>query len=145
MEVKVEYDSGLKDDEICIRISPNCVNQENIIQILSDEVIDITGKIDEKIYLLSVDQIESFYTLGQNIFASSQGNEYKIKEKLYEIEKRYENKNFMRISKSTIVNIKMIDYISPSINRQLMFKMVSGEKLYSSRSYNSKIKERIGV
>ncbi len=145
MKVKIEYDSSLNSDEIHLKISPDCANKDNILKILSNEVSSVTARVGEKIYFLNLNDIESFYSLEQSVFALSNNTEYKIKEKLYEIESMFENKNFMRISKSTIINIKMIDYLSPTFNRTLMFKMKSGKTLYSSRSFNTKIKERIGV
>jgi len=145
MKVNIEYDLSLKNDEVYIKLSPDCVNKERIVRLLNDDSNVVTAKINEKIYFLDLDEIESFYSFEQSVIAFSQNKEFKIKDKLYEVEMKFESMNFMRISKSTIINIKKIDYIAPTFNRTLMFKMISGETLYSSRSYNTKIKERIGV
>jgi DNA-binding LytR/AlgR family response regulator len=51
----------------------------------------------------------------------------------------------MRISKSVIVNIKKIEYLAPAFNKKLIFKLESGKEEYSSRTYYTKIKEKLGV
>lgn len=126
MSVFFEFDSSLASDEVYIRLSPHNTNREYLLQIVSDGDMNLSGKIENKTYLLKINEIESIYADGNYVLVNSGGTEYKIREKLYEIEKKLMYRNFMRISKSVIVNIKMIDYMAPSFNRQILFKMSSG-------------------
>lgn len=143
--VKIEYDSSIKDDEVHIKVSPTNKNVEEIIGSIENNVSTIIGKKDDRIYFINRNEIEMIYSMNNDVFAYYENSEYKIKYKLYEIEETFNSKLFLRISKSTIVNIKKIDYVSPSLNRLLLFKMESGQELYSSRSFNKIIKQKLGV
>ena len=73
-----------------------------------------------------------------------QNQEYKIKEKLYEIETILYEKNFIRINKSQVINKYGIKTIIPSFNSRINLVMKNDDILYVTRVYSSRFKEFIG-
>ena len=63
----------------------------------------------------------------------------------YEIEEKYQFTDMMRISKSTIVNLKKIDSLKPDFGGKILATMENGEKLYISRQYSPLLKEKLGI
>ena len=83
--------------------------------------------------------------MDNKVFAYCEREVYEVKEKLYEIEERFEHSDFQRISKSVIVNVSVIDYISPLIGSRLEAKLKNGEKVIISRQYVPELKKKIGI
>ena len=146
MKINLRYDDKLGADEIVLLVSPDNENAQGLIQALNVKDADcVAGKIGEKIYLVDLKDVELFYSYDGSVMFSANGSEYKANEKLFELEQKYGNKSFMRISKSAIVNIKKVEYLAPAFNKKLIFKLEDGKEEYSSRTYYTKIKEKLGV
>ena len=146
MKINLQYDEKLGADEIVLQVSPDNENAQSLVQALQGKDINcVAGKIGEKIYLVDLEDVELFYSYDSGVMFSANGSEYKANEKLFELEHKYGHKSFMRISKSVIVNIKKIEYLAPAFNKKLIFKMESGKEEYSSRTYYTKIREKLGV
>ncbi len=146
MKVNLMYDSDLNDDEIVLKISPNNKKADTIMKAFGEKDIDlIAGKLNDRIYLIELKDIECFYTYDNGVVFFSKGSQYKINEKLFELQQKYETRNFLRISKSVIINIEGVEYLVPDFNKKLIFKMNSGRQEYSSRSYYNEIKNKLGV
>lgn len=64
--------------------------------------------------------------------------------KLYELEEML-GENFMRISKSTIVNLKEIASVEPSFNAMMYLVMKNGCKDYITRTYLAQFKRYLGL
>lgn len=59
---------------------------------------------------------------------------YSCSGRLYKIEELM-GSGFLRISKSTIINLKYLDSVEPSFNRMMLVKLKNGSKDYVSRKY----------
>ncbi|MDN9008806.1 LytTR family DNA-binding domain-containing protein [Brevibacillus laterosporus] len=69
------------------------------------EVID--GYLQQQIYMLKITDIYFVYSEGTKVYFSTDEYEYESKRKLYELEDLLK-KNFVRVNKSTIVNVPKI-------------------------------------
>lgn len=95
----------------------------------------------EIIHYSKIIYIESF---GHNIILNTLQNEYKIREKLYEVEGILMDKNFIRINKSTIVSKSGIKKIKPSLNGRIDLVLKNDKVVYVSKNYSKQFKEFIG-
>ena len=86
-------------------------------------------------YIDSVDNKTFMYCLGQV---------YEAKEKLYEIEE-LAFADFLRVSKSIILNLRKIDYLKPALSGRFEATLTNGEKVLISRSYVKALKEAYGM
>ena len=105
----------------------------NSIMGISNSIKQIIGTKDNKIYLLTVDEIICFYSEDKNNYCKTKNGIFKIKEKLYELEEKLSKGDYVRISNSCISNLKYVDSFDTSIigTIEVMFK--DGSKEYVSR------------
>ena len=82
---------------------------------MSNPAKQIIGTKDNRIYLLTMDEIMSFYSEERNNYCKTQNGIFKIKEKLYELEEKLTKGNYVRISNSCIINLKYVDSFDTSI------------------------------
>lgn len=146
MRVKIEIESGLEEAEIVIRCSQldeSVVNLQNYITQLSGGEKTLCLYRGETEYYVPVKEIYFFETEGKVIHAHTAQDIFETPYKLYELEELLPG-GFMRISKSTIVNL---DYIY-SITRNLTASSVvefagSNKRALVSRSYYKALTERL--
>ena len=83
--------------------------------------------------------------MDRDVFAYKTSGVYRIRKTLYELEDDLKEKLFVRISKSTIVNIKAVKSIAPEDFRRVKLLLRNGEYLIVSRSYANGFKQAIGM
>ena len=87
--------------------------------------------------------IEYIEALDNDVFVVLGKERYYVLEKLYVLESLLEEKNFVRVSKSFLVNIAKIDYIKPLINSKLKLVMCNGDAIEVNRTYIKSFKEKM--
>ncbi len=95
------------------------------------------GKQMERFQL---EQVYYFEALDDRLFAYTKNAVYEMKQKLYEIEEAYKECHFVRCSKSVVLNLMLLESISPALNGRFWALMKNGEKLMISRQYAPKVK-----
>lgn len=100
---------------------------------MSNPAKQIIGTKDNRIYLLTMDEIMSFYSEERNNYCKTQNGIFKIKEKLYELEEKLTKGNYVRISNSCIINLKYVDSFDTSIIGTIEVIFKDGTKKYVSR------------
>ena len=105
----------------------------NSVMRISNSIKQIIGTKDNKIYLLTIDEIMYFYSEEKNNYCKTKNGIFKIKERLYELEEKLSKGDYVRISNSCIINLKYVDSFDTSIigTIEVMFKDWSKE--YVSR------------
>ena len=86
--------------------------------------------------------IESF---GDDIYIHNANEKYRTSERLYQIEEDLKTKDFVRISKSVIVNIAKIKFINPALNAKLKLDLRNGHVLEVNRSYVSTFRTALSL
>lgn len=89
----------------------------------------------KEMYQIRLDAILYFEAVGENVFAYTKGNVYEIKYRLYKIEEVVKALDYVRVSKSLLVNMKKIDSISSADGGRKNIHMVNGETVVASRMY----------
>ena len=105
----------------------------------------LTGIRDGETYLLEPKSILYADTVDKKTFLYGQREVYETPLRLYEIEERLSGYDFVRVSKSAIVNLGAVRSIRPEINGRLLMTLVNGEALEASRLYANNIKDMLGV
>lgn len=104
----------------------------------------IVGKYNNRYEIIHYSDILYVESFGHDIILHTRDKTYSIKEKLYEIEGIYEDKGFIRINKSCVVNKNQIKEIKPTFNTKIELLMNNKQKLEVTRSYYNRFKEFIG-
>lgn len=87
---------------------------------------DITLLEFKDIYMLRVEE--------KQVKVYTQSSTYLIKKPLYQVEETLTS-NFVRISKTTIVNLKKIERVAPSLRGMMFIELKNGLKDNISRKY----------
>lgn len=115
-----------------------------VLKELNSTIDNIVGKYRDRYEFIPYQEIVYIESFGHDVICYTLEKEYAIKEKLYEIEGLFEDKGFIRINKSCIVNKWQIKEIRPSFNMKLILIMKNNHKLEVTRSYYYQFKEFIG-
>lgn len=145
MKITIETPIEGQEDEVIFR----CANlDEKLLKIISSLKSDqgsLTGYSDDCIVKLNPKDILYFESVDNKVFAYSRKNVYEIRKKLYEIEEEFLNSDYMRISKSAIINISKIAYVKPILNGRFEAKLKNDEKIIISRQYVNELKKRLDI
>ena len=107
-------------------------------QINSDVVL---GCREESFELIKTKDVFYFKTENDFTFCQTVNESLKVKLKLYEVEKNFKDKGFIRINKSTVVNILKINEIVPWFGGRILLRFDSlQDKLEVSRNYTKDFK-----
>ena len=105
-----------------------------IIALLNEEDLIILQPKD--IYMVRVEN-------GDTIIYGKQ-QKYRSRKRLYELGQQL-GKQFMQISKSTLINLSYMDSIEPGFSGTLLLKLRNGCKDYVSRTYLPEFKKYLGL
>ena len=111
----------------------------------SDDVSDMMAvKKGSDIALLQLNEIYMFRVEDKQVKVYTQNGEYQIKKALYQIEDAL-NSDFVRISKTTIVNLRKIGRVAPSLKGMMFIELKNGLKDNISRKYLPGFKEALDL
>lgn len=144
MKITIEVAKPGEEDEIIVRCASLDERLLKMIQSLRVED-QLTGYIEDKIVKLPLKEIYYFEAVDNKVFAYTAKETFEIRKKLYEIEQDYEQTDFLRISKSAIVNVSKIAYVKPIFNGRFEAKLKNDEKIIVSRQYVSSLKKKIRI
>ncbi len=100
---------------------------------------------ERKTYFLEPQNIELVRTEGREIVCYDKcKNRYSLNRPLYELE-HILGTEFVRISKSAIINIRQIHHVEAGFNGTMELVMKNGITDYISRSFRKSFKERLGL
>lgn len=99
------------------------------------------AKKDNQYYFINSSDVLYFESVDNHTFLYTQDDVMEIKQRLYELEEILSDKDFIRISKSIIVNINKIKSLKPEINRTILVTMCNGEFLHISRKYVQSVRK----
>ena len=148
MKVEIKIDKGYIEP-ICIihtaNLSPELVTLVDIIEGADTQPFLLIAKKDEKSYIIKPDDIDIIRTEGGVVKCYDRlGQDFYVAKPLQELLECLPN-NFIRISKSAIVNVNRIDHLSSSFNRTMYIIMKNSVNDYVSKKYLKDIKNRLGL
>lgn len=144
MKIIVETNSHVQLDEVVIR----CREENDLVrkikkyaESLDDTIMPFYQREHE--YYLNLNDILFFETEANSISAHTVSDIFYVKYKLYELENILP-KNFIRVSKSTIVNINHIYSINRNITSSSVIEFSKTHKqVFVSRFYFKNLKEKM--
>jgi len=143
MKIKIEIDENLIEEEIVIR--GKCLTEEmTAVQKAVSEVLSrkqtLTFYKNEVEFYIPLEDILFFETEEGVIRAHTVSDVYTVKYKLYELE-RVLPRNFIRVSKSTILNVAKIYSVERNLTASSVASFMGTHKqVYISRYYSKALK-----
>ncbi|MBQ7775680.1 MAG: LytTR family transcriptional regulator DNA-binding domain-containing protein [Lachnospiraceae bacterium] len=145
MKITIEVPKPGEEDEIIVRCAALDDKLMNLIYSLKSDQDKLTGYVEDKIVKLAPKDIYYFESVDNKVFAYTAKGMYEIHKKLYEIETEYAHTDFLRISKSSIVNVAKIAYLKPIFNGRFEAKLKNEEKIIISRQYVLELKKKLEI
>lgn len=146
MQIKIELNSMYKEPEIVIFTAEMSADIERVFKLLSDEKPKIIAGIkDDKVEVIEPADIIRIYANSKKVFAVTDKGEYMLKLRLYEAEERLNTDEFVRISKSEIINLKKVKSFDLNFSGTICVRLLNNEVTYVSRRYVSEIKRVLGM
>lgn len=145
MDIKVELDKNLSENEIIVKCREENKVVKNILEYAKNNLETIVVSTEEQMYKVSILDILYFDSVDNKTFVYLEDNVYTYELKLYEIEETLYKNEFIRISKSCILNLNALKSVKRMINGRLIATLKNGEDVVINRSYVKSFKERFGV
>ena len=146
MQIKIEFNKAYKEPEIIILTDKMTDDIDRIFKMLSDEKSQIIAGIkNDKVEVLEPNDIIRVYANSKKVFAVTDKGEYMLRLRLYEAEERLSLNQFVRISKSEIINLKKVNNFDLNFAGTICVRFFNNEVTYVSRRYVSEIKRVLGV
>lgn len=146
MKVNLFISGDIEEPHADIHTSELTDNISKAVSILeNDDASDmIAVKKDSDMVLLQFSEIFMFRVENREVKVYDENSDYLIKKPLYRLEELL-NTDFVRISKTTIINIKKIARVAPSLRGMMFVELKNGLKDNISRKYLPGFKEALGL
>ncbi|MCL2719224.1 MAG: LytTR family transcriptional regulator DNA-binding domain-containing protein [Lachnospiraceae bacterium] len=143
MKISIEEIPGAREEEIVIRCHAIDEGIYQIINRIKTPEDTVIGFLGNQIHRISPRDVFYFEAVDNKVFIYTKNEVYESKQKLYEIEEMYGSRFFLRTSKSMIMNIKKIKYVSPAFNGRFEACFINDEKQIISRQYVGALKSKL--
>ncbi|MEH2959141.1 LytTR family DNA-binding domain-containing protein [Candidatus Merdisoma sp. JLR.KK006] len=146
MQVEIKMDSAYTEPKVILMTASMTEEVQRILKKLSEDVPQIiSGSRDEKIEVLHQEDLIRIYADAGKIFAVTEKGQYVLRLRLYELEERLGDRQFVRISNSEIINLRKVDHFDLSFTGTICVSLSNGTTTYASRRYVSRIKKILGI
>lgn len=145
MKITIEDLPDGGEDEIIIRCKQVDEHLLKLVYALKAGQEKLTATKGTDIVQVIPRDIFYFEAVDNKVFLYLEKDVYETKQKLYELEERFRGTDFVRVSKSAILNLSKVKSLSPAFNGRFEATMKNGEKLIVSRAYVPVLKEKLGL
>ena len=144
MKVTVEERPGLEQTEVSIRCPRLDAQITRLIELLRLSDARLTGEKDGETCILDEAEVLYIDTVDRGTFLYTVDGVYQTRLRLYELEEQLACRDFLRVSKSVIVNFAQIRSLRPDFGGRMRLTMSNGEVVVANRQYVPVIKEKLG-
>jgi DNA-binding LytR/AlgR family response regulator len=145
--VKVNIDISAEYREPFAVIHTDKVTDEiqRMIDVFSSSETPVTAlQNEEDIVVLQPKEIYMVRVEDGDTIIYGARQKYRSRKRLYELAQQL-GKQFMQISKTTLINLSYMDSIEPGFSGTLLLKLKNGDKDYVSRKYLPEFKKYLGL
>ena len=143
MKLNISQSDEYSDVEITIHCSTIDKSLERLIEQIRLYGFALHGKKDGITTLIPPEEVFYFESIDGKTFLYKEKDVFESDLRLYEVEERFCNGTFVRISKATILNIKKLKSFRTQFNGKLEAYLLNGERLEVNRHYVPELKERL--
>lgn len=145
MKINLDIDGKYDDTEVIIR-APHLNNDiERMVAMMRMIDMQIAVRKDNETYLLETEKILYIEAVDRKTFVYTNSENFESELKLYEIEQELTERDFLRISKNSIVNLRKIKSLKTDVNRKIRITLQNGEQIVVSRMYSDELRKKLGL
>lgn len=145
MKLFLQEDKSLR--ETIIEITYNVLDRrvEKLMEIVRSSEIQLEGKKDGLLFSLDIQDLYYMESVDQRTFLYKEKQVFESSERLYALEEKLAQTSFIRINKSTLLNMDYLKCVQPLSNYRLEATLANDEKLIISRHYLKKVKQYLKI
>src|SRR5256885_11373069 len=101
-------------------------------------------RTDGRYVMLKPREIEFVEAAGNYLQLHVGDKQYTVRETMSSLEARLDNQRFVRIHRSTLINLDYVKELEATFHGEYVITLRSGERVTLSRTYRSKLEEILG-
>lgn len=105
----------------------------------------VTGSTNGSTHVISAEDILYVESVDKKTFFYTDDAVYETPLRLYEMEERLADCDFLRVAKGCVVNFRKIASLRPDINGRILATMDNEEQVVISRQYAPDVKHKLGL
>ena len=145
MKVSIDISAEYKEPFAVIHTDKVTDEIQRVIDVLGTSETPITAlQNEEDIVVLQPKEIFMVRVEDGDTIIYGAKSRYRSRKRLYELSEQL-GKQFMQISKTTLINLSYMDSIEPGFSGTLLLKLKNGSKDYVSRKYLPEFKKYLGL
>jgi len=145
MKIEIDIDGKYKDLGVKITSPGMTPEVEKIVSLMRMVDMQIAVKKGEETVLLDANRILYIEAVERNTFVYTTEEVYESDFKLYEFEQQLSERDFIRVSKQGLLNLKQVKSLRADVNRKIRVTLQNGEQIIVSRMYADELRKRLGV
>lgn len=145
MQIEVKIDPFCPEPKIIILTDKMTDEVNAALKRLSEAPQVLLGSKDGILEVLEQQDVFRIYAYGGKVMAETARGEYRLRQRLYELEERLDKSVFVRISNSEMINLKKVRGFDLRLTGTICVSMTNGTVTYVSRRYITKIKQVLGI
>ncbi|MBP1535650.1 MAG: LytTR family transcriptional regulator DNA-binding domain-containing protein [Ruminococcus sp.] len=128
-------EKGLSENYLELHYDKLDDETKEYISRLDNTLSNIEGTLDDRRISLPVTDVMYFESVDRKTFAYTEKVCVEMRDTLKNLLDNYSEMGFIRISKSSIVNVYKIDHLQGDLNMRVIIFLKNGEKLIMNRGY----------
>ena len=144
MKIVIEELQDGEEDQIIIKCREMTDELMHILAMIKshDALIAYDGN---KIHRIQPKEIYYIEVVDNKTFLYCKDKLFESKQKLYELESGLSKSDFLRVSKSVLLNLSKIKTLSPALSGRFEATLGNNEKVIISRQYVNNLKNILGI
>ena len=143
MKITLNQDSAFPETEVIINCPQADEDILHLVAMLRIHQRKLVGTREGESYLLDAKDILYIDTADKRTFLYTREAVYESTLRLYELEEGLGGLEFLRSSRSALVNFRRVQSIRPVLGGRLLVTLEGGERLYVSRQYAAAWREKL--
>lgn len=145
MKLLIDQSPDNEEVEIIIKCGLIDTELEKLIAQIRLYSFSVSARRDGKQYNISLSDIYYFESVDNRTFVYTRDEVYQCDLKLYELEEQLTKTNFVRISKSSILNIMVLESVRALLHGKMEVELSNGEKVVINRHYVDALKKKMKI
>ena len=143
MRVTVEQIGREKEEQVliqCHEVTESIREIERFVKLRQEK---LEGYDADRMYCIPLSDVYYAEAVDNRLYIYTEKNVYELKMKLYTFEENYCSGEFLRCSRTAVVNLMRVSYLRPGLNGRLSARLTNGEDIIISRKYVNALKARL--
>lgn len=145
MKINEFIDNKIEEDRIDYHYKKKNKEVHEVLGLLKKYNHKLIGKTENEEIVFSLNDVYYFESVDKKTFAYLKDKVLRIEDILIDVEKAYFELGFIRVNKSTVLNIYKVDTLKSELNMKVIAMLDNNEKVQINRSYKAKFNSYLKV